>query len=88
MELEPEKPSHGAFATPGYAFENPVVVNPFIVTYFQRSGIDIRYSGTLPKKHFFDEYSKMKQYWFLQLYKTVIGDNIGEKMPQIYTYSL
>ena len=62
MKLETEEPSHGAFTTLGYAFENPVVVNPLVVADFQRCGINVRNTGTLAEKHLLDENGQMKQY--------------------------
>ena len=43
---------------------------------------------TILKQILFYEDGQMKQYWLLQFYKTVIGDNIRKKMPQMHAYIL
>ena len=49
MKLETEEPSHGAFATLGYTFENFVIMDPFVVADLQRSRINVGNACTFPK---------------------------------------
>ena len=62
MKLESEEPPHGAFATLGYAFEYPMIMNPFVMAYLKRCRIDIGDACAFPKKYLLDENGQMKQY--------------------------
>ena len=77
MKLETEEPTHGAFAMLGYAFENPVVMNPPVVADLQRCGIHVRNTRTLAKQHLLDEKRPDEAVWI-----SVTQQNGCRKLPR------
>ena len=54
VELEAEEPSHGAFASPGNAFESLVNMDPLVFAYSQRGLLSTKLMPVhLPSRTFF-----------------------------------
>ena len=68
MELEAEKPSHGAFPALGDAFENLVNVNALVFAHTQRRTVHEADASAFAQEHLLDEDNQWNGYGALQFH--------------------
>jgi len=83
MELEAEKPSHGAFPALGDAFENLVNVNALVFAHTQRRTVHEADASAFAQKHLLDEDCQGNGYGALQFHEAVIGNNTWEEVAEV-----
>jgi len=84
MQLESIKPACGAFPPVRKTIEDPMRVNPPVVTHIQRGGVDKADAATLANPALHHVYCKCQEADPHQFHKAVVADQMREIAPQIH----
>ena len=83
MQLEPEEPTHRTFTSLCYSLERLVNINSLIPAYPSGSAVNKADACALAQKYLLDEQDQRYGHLFLQFYKTVARNDLGEEMTHM-----
>lgn len=86
MQFEAEEPSHGAFATLGYALEGLVDVYSLVAADTQWSAVHKTYARAFTKQDFLNEQCERHGNVSFQFHKTIVRHNLWEEMTHLLAY--
>ena len=86
MQFETEEPTHGAFSSLGYTFENLMNMYSLVLADTQWCAVNKTYASAFAQQYFLDKQSEWNDNLPFQFYYTVVWDNFRKQITQMFTY--